>query len=277
VRRVPHPGFNVGYVGTVDFAKMHPDYVAMSAAVEVPAARFQVYGAGRAFGTLADRARELGVSARFELHGWAADLRPVLGGLDVFGYPLREDNYSASELVLQEAMYAGVPPVVLPYGGAPRALDHGRTGLVAADEDDYARSIEALYRSPDLRERLGAAARDHARRAWAPEKIAARWDGVYRELLAESKAERAPLFDGLEGAALFARTLGERAPQFERSMTAADAAEQLEAERAIAASPPALASADGGGILHYRRRYPDDPHLNRWAGLVLLRLARAAA
>jgi len=30
-----------------------------------------------------------------------------------------------------------------------------------------------------------------------------------------------------------------------------------------------LASADAGGILHYRRFYPDDAALRFWAGLVL--------
>jgi glycosyltransferase involved in cell wall biosynthesis len=276
-RRIPHSGFNVGYIGTVDFAKMHPRYVAMSAAVEIPGVKFPVYGAGGALGALAEQAEALGVAERFELRGWVDDIRPALGSLDVFGYPLREDNYSASELVLQEAMYAGVPPVVLPYGGAPLSVDHRRTGLVAADEDDYARSIETLHRSEALREQLGRAAREHARRAWAPEAIAERWKDVYRRLLAKPKAERgAQLFGGLEGAALFARTLGDSAPQFERSLTASDTAEQLEAERAIVASSPALASPDAGGVLHYRRRYPDDAHLRHWSGLVLLGQGRSA-
>ena len=277
IERIPHAGFNVGYVGTVDFAKMHPDYVAMSAAVDVPHVRFPVCGAGRAYPAIAGQADELGVTERFEFRGWVDDVRPVLGTLDVFGYPLCEDNYSAAELVLQEAMYAGVPPVVLPYGGAARVVDDGRTGMVAGDEDDYLRCVEALHRSPALRERLGSAAREHARRAWAPERIAARWRRLYEGLLARPKTERPPLFAGLEGAALFVRTLGDAAPQFERSLVASDAGERLEAEQAIAASSPVLLSASTGGLLHYRRHFPDDPDLNRWAALVLLRGARAAA
>jgi hypothetical protein len=35
----PHDTFNVGYIGTVDFSKMHPRFVAMSAATGIPAAR----------------------------------------------------------------------------------------------------------------------------------------------------------------------------------------------------------------------------------------------
>lgn len=265
-RPIPQAGFNVGYVGTVDFEKMHPDFVPMSAAVDAPGVRFDVYGAGRAAARLANQAEELGVADRFGFHGWADDVRSVFARLDVLGYPLREDNYSAAELVLQEAMYAGVPPVVLPYGGAPHLIEHGENGLIAADEDDYPRCIEALHRSPELRGRLAAGAREHARRAWAPDVVAARWREIYRSLMARPKTGcRAPLFGGLSGAPLFARTLGDRA------------AELLGSDEAIATASPALLSVDTGGILHYRRRYPEDPDLQRWAGLALLRRARAAA
>ena len=42
----------------------------------------------------------------------AEDVRPVLAQLDVFGYPLDADTSATGELSLQEAMHAGIPPVV---------------------------------------------------------------------------------------------------------------------------------------------------------------------
>jgi hypothetical protein len=51
VEPVRHEGFNVGYVGTVGFAKMHPRYVAMSARIRrrgVPHPRAPGRGPGRA-------------------------------------------------------------------------------------------------------------------------------------------------------------------------------------------------------------------------------------
>jgi hypothetical protein len=256
----------------------------MSAAVDAPNVRFSVYGSGGGFPALARQAEELGVADRFELRGWVDDIRAAIARLDVFGYPLCEDNYSASELVLQEVMYAGVAPVVLPYGGAQRLVDNGRTGLVAADEDDYPRAIETLHRSPDLRERLGKAAREHAVRTWAPDAIALQWRDAYSELLRQPKRPRpAPPTYTPEGApaigraaARFTGTLGGRAPQFERSLTAPDSEELLEADRMIAASSPTLASADAGGVLHYRLHHPDDAYLRLWAGLVLLEQGRPA-
>jgi hypothetical protein len=37
-----------------------------------------------------------------------------------------------------------------------------------------------------------------------------------------------------------------------------------------------LANSGGGGILHYRRSYPNDPMLRLWSGLVLLGQGRPA-
>jgi hypothetical protein len=63
---------------------------------------------------------------------------------------------------------------------------------------------------------------------------------------------------------------------FERSLTAIQPEELLDAERAISASSPALSSASTGGILHYRRRHPEDAYLRLWSGLVLLEQGRPA-
>ncbi len=281
IPRVAHAGFAVGYVGTVDPVKLHPGFMDMSARVDVPGIRFVVCGGGDGFGAIDARARELGVAERFDLRGWTDDVPGVLAALDVFGYPLCEDNYSAGELVLQEAMAAGVPPVVLPYGGAARMVRDGETGLVAADPAEYTRAIERLHGDPALRRRLGRAAREHALKEWDPAGLGRRWASVYGELMAAPKRERAPLWSGepeaaYPGAARFVRGLGGRAPQFAESVAAARAGEPSGREDEIAASSAALAGAATGGVLHYRRHHPRDALLRLWAGLVLAGQGRRA-
>jgi hypothetical protein len=44
VRPKPHAGFNIGYIGTVDYAKMHPHFLKMCSEVNIPAARFIICG-----------------------------------------------------------------------------------------------------------------------------------------------------------------------------------------------------------------------------------------
>jgi hypothetical protein len=271
VRPSARSTFDVGYVGTVDFGKMHPRFVELSSRVDVPDVRFVVCGAGDALATIAEQARRLGVEELFELRGYVEDVGRVLAALDVFGYPLAPGNYSASDLALQEAMAAGVPPVVLPYGGAHALVRHGETGLVA-DEESYPAAVESLYADATERARLGHNARESAR-SWGPVQAARAWSAVYAELLEQPKRDRcwpgSPAAERFPGAAAFVESLGGTAPEFAESLAACDEEAAAEAEARIAAAPPVLTSAGGGGILHYRRAFPRDAYLRLWAGLVL--------
>jgi len=287
----PHPTFNVGYIGTVDFAKMHPDYVTMSARIGIADVQFIVCGSGSGFGALKHQAQELGVAARFDLRGYVEDIRSVLEILDVFGYPLCADNYAAAELILQEAMYAGVPPVLFPYGAAPRIVIHNETGLIVQSAEEYRQAVEWLYQHPAERARLGRGAHHQARQQGA-EQAAQQIAQLYERLLARPKRRRtwgersaggqpAPLraaraAAGLPGAARFIQSLGGAAPQFALSLRGQNVEEVLDAERQISVSSPALASAGGGGILQYRAYYPRDGHLRLWSGLVLQQWGRPA-
>ena len=257
----PHATFNVGYVGTLDFGKLNPSFVELTAAIDVPGVRFVVCGSGDASAAIA---RETAEDERFELRGYVEDIGSVLAELDVFGYPLARGNYSTSDLALQEAMSVGVPPVVLPYGAAASLVEDRVTGLVARDEAEYARAVERLFRDPAERLRLGRNAREQAR----PGKAAAAWARVYDGLMELPKGPRRRL-GSATGAAAFVESLGGEAPEFAVSLfaTVDEAAE--DAERLIAAATPVMASAGGGGVLHYRRHYPADGYLSLWAGLVL--------
>jgi hypothetical protein len=131
---------------------------------------------------------------------------------------------------------------------------------------------------------LGEAARVHAIREWSPGPLGARWGATYEELLARPKRARAWQHDRAlasaavraPGAVRFVESLGDRGEDFRASLLGADPDRVVAAERAIAASSPALRSADAGGIVHYRRRYPGDPYLRLWSGLVLGEQGRRA-
>lgn len=282
--RRPHAGFTVGYIGTVNFTKMHPRFVAMNAAVRVPEARFIVCGAGDPAPLRAEAAR-LGAADRFELRGYVEDVAAVLGELDVFGYPLCADTYATSEKSLQEAMLAGVPPVVFPHGGVPHLVRHGDTGLVVDDELAYRDAIEHLHRDPAERARLGDNARAFAAQAFDGLRAARQFADIYARVLERPKRcrARAPSDLGVsarelgpdDGARRFVEAIGDAAPQFRSSLTATEPAAWGVADRQIADSSPLLASGEGG-IFHYRNYYPQARHLRLWAGLVLLRQGRAA-
>jgi glycosyltransferase involved in cell wall biosynthesis len=278
-----HPTFNVGYVGLFDFIKLHPDFVAMSAAISVPNVRVMAYGEGRDRHALIRQARDLGASGRLTIGPYAADLRLALAQFDVFGYPLCEANTTTAELILQEVMYAGIPPVVLPYGGAATLVIHGETGLIARDPIDYAHQIEYLYKKPAELERLGKNAAAFARQKFGAENTAVRLNALYTELMEWATRPSAPVASvapagatlasvGSSGSQMLIASLEAYATDFITSAKEQDPAETLAAERRIAQSGVGM----GDAVLSYRIAYPDDPLLRLWSGLVLMHRGRMA-
>jgi glycosyltransferase involved in cell wall biosynthesis len=264
--RRPHATFNVGYIGKADFRKMHPNYVAMSARVRVPSARFIVCGDGH-IDLLARQAEQLGAGDRFEFRGFVEDIRSVLEELDVYGYPLGMSP--GAELNLQEAMYAGIPPVVFSRGGIADAVIHDETGLVVHSEAGYTEAIEHLYHHPEERERLGESARRFARERFGGPRSAADLHKVYQSLLLRPKRPRRWLDAGegampLSGAKRFAKSLGEHGAPFRAALAGTDRRSQLEAERIIAASSMITLQV----LSDYANACPEDLHLRRWIGLI---------
>lgn len=263
----PHTGFNVGLIGgSLDPTKLHPAFVAMSAAVDVPGVRFIVCGGGGE--QLRQQAAILGAADRFDFRGYVEKIRGVLAVCDVFGYPLHPQTYATSEKALQEAMWAGVPPVVFPHTGVRYLVEDGVTGLVVASETEYAAAIEWLYRHPDERARLGRNAQDYARRAFAPQRAVGQLADLFAGLMTRPKRLRAWPADGDSPAAWFIAALGDQAGPFALSYAGGPGLARDAAEAEIAAASDLLLQSEGG-IIHYRNRWPADPHLRLWTGLAL--------
>lgn len=278
VKPIDHAGFNVGYIGTVGFYKMHRDFVALSSAVDVPDVRFLVCGGG-VEAQLRWEAEALGTVDRFDFLGYREDIAEIISRLDVYGYPLCPDTYASGELNLQEVMYAGVPPVVFPYGGVSSLVIDNYTGLVVETHDEYVEALEYLYHHPDERRRLGSNAASFARQMFGAEHAAQKLNAYYETLLSEEKRVRegycplpgsALVLSGEtrgDGGRLFAESLGVADSPFVRSLESETPEGALVADESIQAVSPVVHI---GGILEYRNQYPRDPWLAYWAGLALL-------
>jgi glycosyltransferase involved in cell wall biosynthesis len=276
----PHEGICVGYLGQVEPTKMHPRFADLCLAVADRDIRFEVFGGGSWCGALQQRFDSAGASDRVRFHGPIEDIRRAFEAMDIFGYPLAPDTYATSEKVIQEAMWAGVPPVVLGGNGSTWLVDHERTGLVCQSEADYPAAIRRLAGDDSLRRRLGQAARDHARAHFDPDRNAARFATVFHE--AAELPPRSPLpLPGRDasGARRFVESLGPQGHAFGVSLEgdlAPGADDLVGAEDLIARSSAVLTNGEGG-IVHYRHSYPDDPHLRLWTGLTSLHAGNTAA
>ncbi len=107
-------------------------------------------------------AEYLGSAATFTGFLTGEDLARTMASCDIFVFPSRTDTLGRTVV---EAQACGLPAVVRADGGPRECLMPGRTGFVADGEDDapFFAYVEALLDDPDLRARMGQAAREFAR------------------------------------------------------------------------------------------------------------------
>jgi glycogen(starch) synthase len=88
--------------------------------------------------------------------------------------------------VLIEASALGVPIAAMNTGGTPDIIQNGETGLLSRTLEEFAADIRRLRDDPDLRARLGAAARARAFTAFDSSVVIPRIERLYRDLLARA-------------------------------------------------------------------------------------------
>lgn len=136
-------------------------------------------------GELPGRGRELiERQPEIEWRGWLeeAEKEELLREAAIFVLPSTSEGLP---MALLEAMAWARAIVATAVGGVPDVLTDGSDGLVVppSDPDALAAALTRLAADPDLRERLGQAARERARRLNA-EEVTARLETIYTDLLA---------------------------------------------------------------------------------------------
>lgn len=273
VQPKPHQGFNVGYLGTVDYSKMHPGFLQMSNLARIPDAQFIVCG-GPSEKQIQKESLQFERGKRFTFTGQVNDITPYLSAFDVFGYPLAPDHWGTCEQSLGESMAAGVPPVVLANKTEQYIVDDGVTGIVAADEEAYAKALEELYRNSELRRSLSGNARKAAANLFSLDLMVSRWENVFAEALSLPKTERSwtGRYHGrsVSPHQIFLESLGEYGQEFICSLNARNERDEQAARDGIARlyeSSYLWRSNSRGTPHHYHYFYPEDPLLKRWSNL----------
>lgn len=114
-------------------------------------------------------ARELGVDARFLGRVSNAELPAVLRGYPVFVLP---SHYEGMPKSLLEAMACGLCVLATDVRGTRELVAHGRTGwLVGVTPAELRAGVLALLGDAALRERLGRAAAEEARRRFSLDAV----------------------------------------------------------------------------------------------------------
>lgn len=142
-----------------------------------------IVGRGELQVRLAAQADALGISQRVRFLGEVDDVGRQLVEADVFVLPSYGEGTSNAML---EAMAAGLPCVTTDTPGNNLLVEHNQAGLLVQHNNDAAELGEAiarLARSPEMRERLGRAARERVENNYDIRATARRYIDFYQRLL----------------------------------------------------------------------------------------------
>jgi glycosyltransferase involved in cell wall biosynthesis len=142
--------------------------------------------------TIRERVRTSGFADRVQLMNHRTDVRDLLHACDLLVVPSLQDTLPR---VIIEAMFNGVPVVAARVGAISAVVDNAVTGILVqpGDARSLAEAVNQLASSPDLRQRLGLAARSFAEANLRSTLTMKRYADLYRRLQSErrSRPERA--------------------------------------------------------------------------------------
>lgn len=180
---LPEDSFVYLTVGRIDAAKGQHLLLAAFAEVhgEQPNAHLVIVGSGPREEELRREAEALGIADRVRFAGKAPRIAPYFAIADAFVFPSLLEGLPVA---LLEAMCAGLPAIASDIEPHVEVVEPGVTGLLSAANSPaaIAREMRRLHSDPELRARIGAAARETARRQFSTSAILPRWGDLYERL-----------------------------------------------------------------------------------------------
>ena len=150
--------------------------------------RLRLVGDGPELPRALARAQQLGVADAVETTGVVDDVAPLLLRSDLLLLPSEIESFG---LVALEAMASGLPVVASRTGGLPEVVPDGEAGYLIdpTDTDGMVSAASRVLSDGGLRDRLGAAGRDHAIRHFSSERIVPLFEALYRRMLGEAPGD----------------------------------------------------------------------------------------
>jgi glycosyltransferase involved in cell wall biosynthesis len=176
--------FTVGWIGRMTGIKRTDDVLLAFKSLRERGidARLCLVGDGPDRDQVERRAHELGVMKETLFLGYQEQVSSFFSAFDVFILPSANEGTPVTAI---EALAAGKPVVATRVGGIPDVVRDGEDGFLVApgDVEALAERLAQLATDPQLRERMGEAARARVRERYSVERLVDDVDRLYRSLL----------------------------------------------------------------------------------------------
>lgn len=190
IKHAKQKEFTIGYIGTIDFAKLHPDFLEICKRINIPNMKFIICGDGCHLNILKEEIKKQELQEKFEFVGYVNDIKPYLEKFDLFLYPLNPKHYGTCDQALTEAMASGIVPAVLNNDMESYIVHNSYTGIVAISKKDLVLKIEKLYKNIHERERISKNTKKEALRRFELTTTIEQWNKLYLKILEKKKTKK---------------------------------------------------------------------------------------
>jgi glycosyltransferase involved in cell wall biosynthesis len=245
-----------GYLGSLNFAKLHPRYVEFLTEVDIPGFSVRMIGDITNRDILENQCRNALKPNMLEFRGYTTDVASELAAINVFPYLLNPQHYGTTENALLEAMAMGVVPIVLDNPAERCLVTDKITGLVVRNRQEFADAVNWLVRNPEERLKIGNQAALSVRERFAVSKMKEAFNHHYSAVSTVDKNEIS--FDNIFGKTPAEWFLAsQRHPEFFKEKEYKSAIDEL--------TLPGLLERSKGSVFHYHNNFHKDKRLARWA------------
>jgi len=259
-----HTGFNIGFIGTLDYSKLHPNFIDFCSKIDIPDVKFIICGDGCDADKIKQQVKEKGLEDKFLFTGIIEDIKPYLSIIDVFGYPLNPTHFGTCEQVLGEAIAAGVIPVVMRNPAEEYILFQSLVRFICTNEQEYIHNIKLLYENKQHQNNLITLIQENIASLYNSHNMVESWNSVFREQIKKPKENREWVMTKrrrkMGGAGVFLDSIGKHGTIFESNDT--------EAIKNLFKSNLQWFSNSKGSPRQYLNTFPNDKHLRVWVNLL---------
>ncbi len=200
--KTPHDGFTVGFLGTLDYAKINPNFLDyLYSVADTPGIRFRIVGEGPELENMRAWASGKEYGYKFTFTGFVPDISAELAQFDVCAQILNTEPYDTAQLSLQENMAMGVPAIVLNQASEKYIITNDEVGVKVRNISEFREAVLSLRASKERRETIGNAARAYIREKFSCDNLIGKMHPVYASVLEKPAkvVDFKPLIGGTPG------------------------------------------------------------------------------
>ncbi len=264
-------GFTLGYIGTISYNKLHPDFVYYCKAVENMIDKIVMVADYKPDEkeAILSIARNLNIEDKFEFIGFTTDVASEYAKFDVMAYLLNHNHFGTTENVLLEAMYYGVPTITFNQNTEKHIFKHLETGILVNNITEFKNYFEYLYNNESERLRIANNAKEFFEEEYVYSKNANRFlENINDALKTEKQIFDFKQIFGVKPYEWFMACLGDEKEYFEKSININDdCVDKKIVEFYIENCDPILKGTSKSSIPHFLSYYEDDV-LEYWNNII---------